>query len=186
MALFGKKQKKEEMEMPALPELPKLPDLPNMRDDDDVRQLPSFPSNSIGKRFSQDSIKDAVSGERGGSRFYGEEDEDEEDSNEPFRTPMTEELEEGPKMEKAMKKPEMRGQGFREEAGPVFVRIDRFEDGLRTFENIKTQISEIERMLSDTRRLKEKEEAELHSWEEELKRMKTEIEKIGADIFSKI
>ena len=73
-----------------------------------------------------------------------------------------------------------------ETAGPVFVRIDRFEEGLKLLEGIKSQISDIEKILAETRRLKEKEDEELSSWESELKRMKTELEKMGNDIFSKI
>ncbi len=75
---------------------------------------------------------------------------------------------------------------LRQEAEPVFVRIDKFEEGLKLFERIKNQLYEIERVLAETRKLKEKEEAELHSWENELKRMKMEIEKMGRDIFSKV
>ena len=96
---------------------------------------------------------------------------------------MTEEMEE--EMEEGFEG-EGRTDSFRQEAEPVFVRIDRFEEGLKLFEGIKNQISEIERVLAETRRLKEREEAELHSWENELKRMKGEIEKMGRDIFSKV
>ena len=183
MGLFGKKEKKSEVEIPTLPKLPKLPDFPEMSDEG-IRQLPSFPSSQIGKKFSQDTIKDAVSGERGDKSFYEEDLPEEEIFQGNMRRPSTEEIEYG-----GSDMPVKRGverEIIRQEIEPVFVRIDRFEDGLKTFENIKTQIADIERMLADTKRLKEKEEAELHSWEEELKKMKSEIEKIGMDIFSKV
>ncbi|MDZ4226714.1 MAG: hypothetical protein U1B79_01235 [Candidatus Pacearchaeota archaeon] len=186
MGLFSKKEKKSEEGIPALPRLPRLPDFPEMdeRDDRTIHQLPSFPSNSFGKKFSRDSIKDAVSGERGEEDFYADELSGDEIRmmREPLRRPMTEEMEE------EMEMPERTGMmgGFRQEAEPVFVRIDRFEEGLKMFDGIKNQMSEIERILAETKRLKEKEEAELHSWENELKRMKSEIEKIGRDIFSKV
>ena len=184
MGLFGKKEKKSESEIPMLPRLPRLPELPDLdigmdRDIDNrmIHQLPSFPSNSAGKRFSRDSIKDAVSGKRGEEDFYAD-----ERMMQPLSKPFREEME-----EEAETESEMEGfRGFRQEAEPVFVRIDRFEEGLRMFEGIKHQISEIERILEETKRLKEKEDAELHSWENELKRMRMEIEKIGRDIFSKV
>ena len=185
MGLFGKKEKKGEEGIPALPRLPRLPDFQEMEDRNDrIHQLPSFPSNSLGKKFSRDSIKDAVSGERGEEDFYADELSGDEIRmmREPLRRPMTEEMEE------EMEMPERTGMtgSFRQEAEPVFVRIDRFEEGLKMFEGIKNQMSEIERILAETKRLKEKEEAELRSWENELKRMKSEIEKIGRDIFSKV
>jgi len=187
MGFFSKKEKKGEMGVPSLPRLPRLPDFPDMEPMSDraIHQLPIFPSNSIGKKFSRDSIKDAVSGERGEKDFYADEFSDDEMRmmREPLRRPMTKEMEEETEegFERAGKM-----SSFRQEAEPVFVRIDRFEEGLKLFEGIKNQISEIERVLAETKRLKEKEEAELHSWENELKRMREEIEKMGRDIFSKV
>jgi len=186
MGLFSKKEKKSETDIPALPRFPRLPDFPDM-DDRTIHQLPRFPSNSFGKKFSRDSIKDAVSGERGDGNFYADEFSDDEMRmmREPLRKPMTEEMEEDTEAEFPGRTERMR-EVFRQEAEPVFVRIDRFEEGLKIFEGIKSQISEIERVLAETKRLKEREDAELHSWENELKRMKGEIEKMGRDIFSKV
>lgn len=201
MGLFGRKEKKGGSmdEIPALPRLPRLPEFPEIgagMEDQTIRQLPSFPSSSIGKRFSQDSIKDAVSGGRGGENVYADDFSGNEIRmmQEPLRRPFAEEVEDeeeestGNRMVFPQRQSERpgNGSGFRQELEPVFVRIDRFEDGLRIFEDIKNQISEIERVLAETKRLKEKEEAELRSWEEELKRMKIEIEKMGRDIFSKV
>ncbi len=205
MGLFGKKEKSGENQIPQLPQLPKLPDLPKLpefseEDDSGIHQLPSFPSSPIGKKFSQDSIKDAVSGEKRGM-YANDFPEDEEMGvgmmQSISKKPMTEEVEDEIDEEFPEKNLKMKsdmsiksnvgtGIGFRQETEPVFVRIDRFEEGLRTFEDIKNQISDIEHVLSQTKSLKEKEEAELASWEAELKRMKEEVEKIGRDIFSKI
>ena len=186
MNLFGKKEKKSEEEIPALPRLPRLPNLPEM-EERSISSLPSFPSSSIGRKFSQNSIKDAVSGEKSDEDFYADEFPDSEMRmmREPLRKPLTEEVEEEID-EEFPESPVKSGGTFRQEAEPVFVRIDKFEEGLRTFEVIKSQISDIERILAETKRIKEKEEVELRSWENELKRMKGEIEKISKDIFSKI
>lgn len=191
MGLFSKKEKKSESEIPVLPRLPKLPELPHIEPvrDKAIHQLPSFPSNSIGKKFSRDSIKDAVSGGRGEEDFYADEFSDDEMRmmREPLRRPLTEEVGADRGMRRGFPEREGRmGGTFRQEEEPVFVRIDRFEEGLKLFEGIKNQISEIERILAETKMLKEREGAELHSWENELKRMKIEIEKIGRDIFSKV
>ena len=186
MGFFNKKEKKSETDIPALPRLPRLSEFSDM-DNRAIHQLPSFPSNSFGKKFSRDSIKDAVSGERGEGDFYADEFSDNEMRmmREPLRRPLTEEIEEDEEAEFPERIERVRG-SFRQEAEPVFVRIDKFEEGLKLFESIKSQISEIERVLAETKRLKEREEAELNSWENELKRMKGEIEKMGRDIFSKV
>jgi len=202
MGLFSKKDKNKVRggEVPMLPRLPSLPDLPEMEPSKvsdsfgmSIHQLPSFPLNSLGTKFSQDTIKDAVSGEKRGGEFYADDFSDDEIRmmREPLRRPVTEEMEiEGrEEMEDFPEMPRAGGRrldSFREEAEPVFVRIDRFEEGLKLFESVKDQISAIERMLSETKRIKEKEDAELHSWEDELKRMRKEVEKIGSTIFSKI
>jgi len=52
-----------------LPELPELPDFPSVESppgssSESLPQLPSFPNTSMGQKFSQESIKDAVSGEK--------------------------------------------------------------------------------------------------------------------------
>src|SRR3989338_136025 len=62
-----------------IPPLPDLPELPEINDDDildyaekelgekeEVNKLPRFPSNSTGDKFSQDAIKDAISGKKEG------------------------------------------------------------------------------------------------------------------------
>src|SRR5690606_21643986 len=62
--------------------------------------------------------------------------------------------------------------GMMKETGPVFIRIDKFEEALKVFKETKEKIGEIEKLLEETRELKEKEERELSSWEEEIQGMK--------------
>jgi len=187
MGLFGKKEKKSEA-MPMPSGLPRLPDLPDMGEyaDMPIHQLPSFPTSSMGTKFSRDAVKDAVSGEKRGE-FYADDFSGDEMRmmQEPLRRPLSEEIEEDrEELNEMPRKPMM--SNIRAEAEPVFIRIDRFEEGLKLFEAVKDQISAIERNLAETRRIKEKEEAELQAWENELKSMKDEMEKISSNIFSKI
>lgn len=181
MGLFGKKEKKPE-ELPPLPRLPRLPDLPEMGMDEPVQihQLPSFPSSSIGAKFSRDALKDAVTGEKDDD-FYAGEDEEEARMPDQLRRPLAQE-----ETEISMSMPKLPRSSFRSEAEPVFVRIDRFEEGLKLFETLKDQVSTIEKHLAETKRLKEKEELELQAWESELRMMKDELEKINNNIFSKV
>ena len=187
MGLFNKKKevKKETSLLPDLPKLPELPELPRADDEErQIHKLPSFPSNSLGTRFSRNTIKEAVAGE--------EEDElpaddflDEDEMRmmrEPARKPLTEEI--GEEMPSRLKKLE----SGREKSiiEPIFIRIDRFEEALKIFNETKKKISEIDRILEDVRKIKEKEENELKTWENETRYMKEQIEKVDKDIFSKI
>lgn len=184
MGLFNKK-KEVKKETSLLPDLPKLPELPRADDEErQIHKLPSFPSNSLGTRFSHNTIKEAVTGE--------EEDElpaddflDEDERRmmrEPARKPLTEEI--GEEMPSRLKKLE----SGREKSiiEPIFIRIDRFEEALKIFNETKKKILEIDRILEDVRKIKEKEENELKTWENETRYMKEQIEKVDKDIFSKI
>ena len=188
MGLFSRK-KKEDLRprpfenVPLLPSLPKLPDFPRLEgseygDSMQIHKLPSFPSSSLGAKFSQDTIKDAVAGEEGG--FDGGEGSMDEDEmrmaqQEPLRRPMAEEFGMGPRFSST----KMRGE-------PVFIRIDKFEEALKIFNDAKRKISDIERVLDEIKVVKEREEKELQSWENEVKAMKDQISRVEKDIFSKI
>ena len=189
MALFKKKERKEDL--PRMPELPKLPELPEFPETDDfydeeVPQLPSFQNNSLGNRFSQNTIKEAVTGKKEveeveANEFAGEEEKflgEEKMEMRGMRRPLIKEETEReffPKVEQKMI-----------EAEPIFVRIDKFEEGSKEFEEVKNKITEIERMLADIEKIKEKEEKDLEFWKEEIFNIKEKIEKVDKNIFSKL
>ena len=164
-----------------MPSLPKLPDFPRITDEEaePISRLPSIPSNSFGKKFSQNSIKEAVTGEEEDDELlHADEFADEDEMRmmqEPLKRPFTSELDE--------RRSRTLGRGSAE---PVFIRIDKFEEAMKIFHETRRKISEIERVLEDIKREKEKEDRELSAWESEIKEMKSQIEKIDKDIFSRI
>lgn len=167
-----------------LPELPRLPELPTMRDSEvyserSIHQLPSFPSSSLGNKFSQNNIKEAITGRKEDEEVY---DADEFAPNKEMQRmlkPLTKELQKMPKeFEDATSRIKS--------TEPVFIRIDKFEESLRIFEKTKEQISEIEKMLREIKQEKEKEDEELISWENEIQSLKKQIEKVDKDVFSKV
>ncbi len=189
MGLFKKEKKREEEKiekLPDLPELPKLPELPRMGrefEEEPLRvphPLPAFPNNSFGEKFSQSTIKEAVTGKKEGGEVFDADDFASENEMQMMREPR--------RFARSKEIPE----GFQEAAGrvrkaePVFIRLDKFEESLNTFEKAKRQISEIERILRDIKKIKEDEERELVFWEKELQTIKSQIEKIDTEIFSKI
>jgi hypothetical protein len=182
MSLFGKKEKKE---APSIPKLPELPSLPNFEEtnEEETHKLPSFPNNNFGEKFSQNTIKNAVTGEND-SEFEMSEPEEMQaplEKIKSFRQPR--EIESGfPQQEKTNSYTKKRVNS----AEPVFIRLDKFEESLKIFEETKEKIEEIEELLKETKELKDKEEEELSEWASEIQNIKEQIEQVDKDIFSKI
>ena len=181
MGLFGKKKEGNEKEgIPSLAELPKLPELDSSKE---FHQLPNFPSSSLGKKYSQESIKEAVKGEDYDHDFESFNPEDVIEGS--LKKPQRRELEDEVEAEEMVG---LRGSIKRSviETEPIFIRIDKFEDAMRIFNDTKRQLSEIESILGHVKKIKEDEEKEIREWENNLRNMKSQIEKVDRDIFSKI
>lgn len=187
MGLIKKKKVEEISELPRLPSLPELPSLPSLESDEyysqkkELHDLPSFPGSEFGEKFSQRNIKNAVSG-------MDEEKDDLEDMPDfsrsrtipsPPQLSKTRELMQEREVEKLIP-----SRPVAEE--PIFIQIDKFEDGLQVFKRIKKNMEEIEVLLQETKDLKQKEDKELSLWEAEIQEMKNEIERVDKDIFEKI
>ncbi len=201
MGLFKKKPKKEENkkrkpEPEKLPDLPKLPDFPDFEDGsakssfegpekkERLSNLPIFPNNSLGQKFSQNTIKEAVTGGKEEDEEVPEADEFVLREEQMMHRPLG-----GSVRESSTKSvPATFKEAARKvkQIEPIFIRIDKFEESLHAFEKAKEQIREIEKMLRNIKNLKEEEEKELHIWEREVQETKQQIEKIDQDIFSKI
>ena len=183
-----------------LPEPPRLPELPKLDDSampmpEPLPQLPSYPSNSFGDKFSKNAIKDAVSG--------GEEDEEEANESMPDMRMMPKPPMKFPSeprfnpslVERKIKPPFMERRNIpiddyeapmSSNSEPVFVRLDKFNESLKIFEQAKAKISEIDSVLSDIKRKRSEEERQLSQWEMEMQNLKNQFEKISRNIYSKI
>jgi hypothetical protein len=71
-------------------------------------------------------------------------------------------------------------------AEPVFVRMDKFEQAVSTIQEIARKISEIENLLNNIKEIKTKENNEIIEWERELELLKTKIDSIDREVFSKV
>lgn len=199
MGLF-KKRGQPEKTMPTLPELPQLPELPGFNSENSqLPKLPSFPNNSLGDKFSQNTIKEAVAGKKEGEveadDFQLPDFDEDEMMQEPLSKPKTktideyeEEIEEEEMPKRKSYEMPVRSGNYTatRKAEPIFVRLDKFEESLNIFEKAKEQIGEIEHALRNIKALKEKEEEELNSWEKEIQEIKNQIEKVDQEIFSKV
>ena len=59
---------------------------------------------------------------------------------------------------------------------PIYIRLDKFKQGLESFGEIKSKVQEIEHLLKGVKELREKEEKELGEWEKEIQIIKSIIE----------
>mgnify|MGYP005632695899 CR=1 FL=1 len=175
--------------VPRLPELPKITELPKIPsreiNNEKLPPLPSLPSNALGERFSQNMIKEAVSGEK--------EVEEEVDEEEPQMMPtlptrpLTREIKTHEEIIPKRNIPSEFTEAIKRVRNePIFIRIDKFEESLKIFEETKEQIKELGHMLHETKELKAKEDQELSSWETELQELKSRIGRVDNDLFSKI
>lgn len=179
MGLFTKKKENKGISLPELPQLPELPEFPEGYENNErLSQLPSFPSSSLGDKFSQNAIKEAVT---------GREEVNEVNADESIGTRMMQESQSyTQEIEEEVPRKFREAAKLVKNAEPVFIRIDKFENGLEVFEKAKKKIIEIEKMLKDIRELKEKEELEISGWEKEIQTTKEQIERVDKELFSKI
>ena len=156
MGWFKKKQKKDEKkEIHSLPELPKLPEFPQERrkEIEPIHQLPSFPNDSLGKKFSQNTIKKAITGKKEGEEVFGADDFAQEDEMQRMPRPLKRQLTKEYPSKKIPKEFEEAAKRVKE-TEPIFIRIDKFEESLHLLDKTKNQILEIEKMLKDIKRIK--------------------------------
>jgi hypothetical protein len=211
MGLFNKKEETKSSSRfsePKLPDLPSLPELPELRSpysenkDEQLPQLPSFPSNSFGERFSQNVIKDAVSGREEGDKDgnWGFEEEKGFGAEREFKQRVSSMTQRSlnPRVKEVFPEERFPSKSYQvptefqsaskivSKNQPVFIRLDKFEISLHAFNESKHKVIEIEKMLHDIRELKEQEEKELSLWENEIQSIKEQMEKIERDLFSKV
>ncbi len=213
-------------ELPKLPELPELPPLKEFGEDEQepLHKLPSFPTSSLGEKFSQNTIKEAIVSKPKNFNAYPEGKKSEKvfqandfvlprrniqmmqkpQPRKEFIVPKTKEIEsqkmefEGfepsgfetqvqevetqPRFKRTTEfEPEISGK-----AEPVFIRIDKFEESLKIFEKTKKEVAEIEKALKDIADVRADEDKELENWQNDIIKVKDQIEKVDKDIFSKI
>ncbi len=201
MGLFGKSKKQKLT--PTLPDLPEepadqlnivsnknIPDVPAGLPKIETHELPSLPGEE--KTKNQQAIKTAVSHipEMQKSKFNLEKPIQAEPIQ-PLKgyleKPRAIEMESSE--EPKFIKPSEIKTPFKPSAKkiePIYIRLDKFETTVETFEEIKNKILEIEELLKKTKEIKQKEEQELIEWEREIQMIKTRIDFIDKNIFNKL
>jgi len=185
---------KSPMSRTPFPETP--PGLPGLPKDVEIDGLPLLPQPDTEGRFNQKEIKHAITFPQQPfpdakmqksnltpsfpvyqSKTRPIETFEHPKPPEPFdkEMPRTLELPEKPSFKPSTKKAE-----------PVYIRLDKFETTLESFQEIKNKINEIEKLLAKTREIKAQEEKELEEWENELQAMRARIDAIDKTIFDRL
>jgi hypothetical protein len=72
------------------------------------------------------------------------------------------------------------------EIEPIFVRIDKFQNSQRQFEDIKKDVNDIEKTLRKVKEAKVKEDTEISNWTNDLEKIKARLSEIDSDIFDQV
>ena len=188
MVWFKKKEVKfrklpDISELPQFPELPELPPLQDM--DTEFPALPSLP-REIGESSAK-AAKRAVM-DQGYTMIRPEENK-----------PRTMEISESPQTMKQIitgypretsqetfAMPEKFMPETTRKIEPIFVRLDKYETSLESFNEIKRKLIQIETLLHDIKEIKRREDIELEEWEKELQTIKVWLNNIDKTLFSKL
>jgi hypothetical protein len=203
MGLFRRKKKENKaLEEPGLPELPELPDINR----DGGIKMPPLPNseNEEDYKFSQKMMKNEINEDFGGMERSGEMENSEFEIIRPKnKNPLTRELEEDsldfetkikPKQKPLSSRPiqiPRKNESFvakipTTRTEPLFIRVDKYKGAVDKIQDIKQKLIEIEKLLSDIKEVKNKEEFELEAWDKEIQEAKAKIDVVDKLLFSQL
>ena len=181
MSWFGKKEKKG-VKVISNSELPPFPDefdqdkgLPEIKNE--LPPLPSFPQSKTSSKLSEEIVKQAIKVSK------SPEIEEPEESIEASHSPLTQEIDEDIPTPKFQPQETIRTS---QKIEPVYVRIDKYQESLQAFSDIKKKIIEIESVLKEVKELKQKEDSELQEWTDEIQKAKLKLGEIDSALFQKL
>ena len=155
MGLFSRKKQTE------LPRLPRLPDIPDL-DFDSNHDLPTY----------EEQIKDQPMAR-----------------SKPIELPRLDEPKRPmfPRLNETRYNSSPRVEDVRSvsmmDDKPIFVKIEKYKEALRTIKDIKERVNDAEGILRKIHGIRRTEEAELLHWEKELSDIKTKMLKIDKGLF---
>ena len=69
------------------------------------------------------------------------------------------------------------------EEKPVFVKIDKYRESVKTINSIKSKLEEADNLLKNLMRLRQDEERELDEWQNTLNEIRQRLLKVDKDLF---
>jgi len=198
MGIFSKEKKGDEVrtDLSSLPELPKtdnlnlptqptppatpypgMPGLPEI----ETNNLPTLPEIKQTQPSDQQEIKEALASPPNIPTSEFQKSEFDETKTNLERSPSPE-YNEGP-----IKSPGIYSLNSKQEiTEPVFIRLDKFQNAVTTFEEIIDKVNDIENLIKKTKEIRAKEEEELNAWEKEIHTIKARMDSIDKSVFSKL
>ncbi len=184
MGLFNREKGVRSENIPRLPslpdisaydELPELPQLPpqNFQKKFEAQPLPSFPKNQFGDSLGIQAIKSSINSENMGSFSSS----DRRAIEFPEKSILSNQ-----DVQETLNQSSFSSSGKE----PVFVKLDRFQESVRKFHEIKEKVGKMEETLRDIRMTREKEENEMKNWETEVQLIKEKVKIIESSLFRKI
>lgn len=163
---------KKELNLPELPGSPRLPELPSLPQ----QNIPSFPNKA---EYSPSSQIQTIPTNQQGLQVMKN---SAIDNNFIAPPPMNNER----RTIEISDSPTLRMIPRTISKEPLFIKIDRFQEAVKKFEEVKSKVTDIENALMKIKDMREKEDQELRSWEEEIKIMKEKVSNIDNSLFNKI
>jgi len=209
-------KKKEEINegLPELPELPPLPELsetsksgkkeeineglPELPEPPVLEEnfpLPPLPSPEPVKRIDQQAFKSEISKEKikpytreipSGHFRIESSDRVRESADSRRKEEAVREMRANQRVHPVMPSFAPKFQPSSEKSEPVFVRLDKFQNAVKNFSEIKRQLVEIESYLEEIKKIRLNEDQELGEWEREILNIKEKLESIDRGVFSKL
>jgi len=164
MSLLGIGRRENEMDSMRLPELPSMPERRALP------ELPSLPSSNFGNRFNNEMVKSAVMDSSGG---MGDNMNEAPQQDDYFS--MMQPIQQQAPMQQRPKPNEL-----------VWVRIDKFQEAQRDFNEVKKKVKEIEMLLREVKAINQKEDAQVTEWVRDLERVKTLLIDVDSKVFNQL
>jgi len=161
MSLLGFGKKEEDFNSLGLPELPSMPERRSLP------ELPSMPSTSLGNRFNNEMVKSAVI-----------DNTEDNMGNMPSSEDYYSMMEKTPTNQQIIQKPRQNEL--------VWVRIDKFQEAQRDFNEVKGKVREIELLLKEVRAINQKEDAQVSEWVKDLEKVKTLLIDVDSKVFNQL
>jgi hypothetical protein len=184
---------KKDEKVPEIPKAPSIPDLPELENKKELPELPSFPNNTLNEGFNREIVKSAVNDDSSYSNSSEVEVNVEELPREFKLDALPPQNQFPPRMQSSIMNDLMSSQPLRQSPKkeedsnkPIFVRIDRFNESKKEFEDIKKTVKEIENTLRKLKENKSKEDTEIMNWTINLEDVKAKLAEIDSNIFNKL
>lgn len=161
MSLLGFGKKEEDFSSLGLPELPSMPERRSLP------ELPSMPSGSSINNFNNEMVKSAVM-----------DNSDDMRSNVSYSDDYYATMERMPVNQPVIQKPKTNEL--------VWVRIDKFQEAQRDFNEVKGKVKEIEMLLREVKAINQKEDAQVSEWVKDLEKVKTLLIDVDSKIFNQL